>query len=353
MKRKPTSRSDVRLTVANVKSDQLDGRDRHLLLALAQRADEHGKNAYPGRESLAIQLGCSPKTIQNRLKRMVELGFLVLARPGHGRAKDGIHKANVYDFALANDAYPETYRGMSAVAKESLSGNSGCLFNPESGNLESGKRQLEVTKAAILPLKAATRVAAHASTTNPTTKHVPSSPTKTESATIVALCVFFEEEANQSASLTKEHKLDLAAKIRAYGPEVVKAAFKFYVKRETFVGTKWPMAKFLATFELYADKGAPELLWNMRINLLSFADEPMDPDFLSTLSDEQRSTVKDVQAISHLRLPAEPTYERLRDTVDATLYWPYVSIRRLHNRWDEANHPEEVITSSDSGEEPR
>jgi hypothetical protein len=110
MKRKPATVNDMQKVVAAAKY-----KDKLLLMALSLNADIKGEQIRPGKETLSQRLGCSLKTVYNRMKKAVEAGMIEQTHEGHGE-----QNANVYRFCLENPAYPDEYKGMSLAAKNAV-----------------------------------------------------------------------------------------------------------------------------------------------------------------------------------------------------------------------------------------
>ncbi len=67
---------------------QAKGNVRLVLLAIADSAEDHGGNAYPGIERLKDKTKLSERTVQQCIARLLELGELEIERPGRG-GRDG------------------------------------------------------------------------------------------------------------------------------------------------------------------------------------------------------------------------------------------------------------------------
>jgi hypothetical protein len=355
MKRTPTSHHDVVLTVGAVKHDDLDDVDRHLLLALAIRSfGSEANRAYPGREALGQAIDRSVDVVRKRMLRLCDLGLVTLTHAGTGRGN-----ANEYKINLEHPAYPESYKGISKKVK-AAKGACEDKYVSAKGACSADETCLpEQRKVLVASAKGACLTQATSTTTAQPPPQPQHPPTKSELAVIGLLSSSFFESENQVAPLTAKHKAMAAEKLRLYGEAIVTGAFEFYKAKESFKGTKWPFAKFLDNFEGYMG-GAYDLgrcrnekylaladeLWQLRLNLSLFADDELveDEEFLQTLNTEQHDTIK---CVAGIKAKSEDAINK----IDASLYWPFVAIRRLYREWLEVNRPEPAVTSDGDDEE--
>lgn len=111
MKRATTSYGDLLKVVAAVQHPELTQADRHFLLALALSASSDGHNARPGHKCLAERAAIANNTIRRRIAKLIRLGLI-----SYQSKSRGIHYANVFQFELTNDAYPDDYVGLKGAS---------------------------------------------------------------------------------------------------------------------------------------------------------------------------------------------------------------------------------------------
>ncbi|MFF0904033.1 helix-turn-helix domain-containing protein [Kocuria sp. CPCC 205316] len=86
------------------------GNSRLVLLAIADEADDDGRNAYPSMRRLAEKVNCNKDTVSECIKRLEAMGELEVKRP----AKNGPGQFNRYRVLLAGDlkAVRKTHTGL-------------------------------------------------------------------------------------------------------------------------------------------------------------------------------------------------------------------------------------------------
>jgi hypothetical protein len=359
--RKAASHHDVLLTVLAVQHPELDDCGKLLLTALATRTQgDTGEHAYPGREALGESISRSVDTVRKRLKKLCDLGLIIQTHESTGRGN-----ANEYKLNLEHPAYPDGYIGISKKAKlgkvlvqDKRIQMKGAYSDAERCLSEHGKVLIEAAKGAYLGTPPVV--------TSPKKSTVTPSPTRKESSAVNRLIILFVAEEGKQPTLTKLHRADLVANIRAYGANVVAAVFEYYLKTESFAtGTneKWPFFNFNAGFAGYLQKAEwknqelGQAMWAKRCDLTLFALDQFEPEFLQTLDDEQRDCIDAVQ--SYRRFEVKPVMsnkeqDQIASSIDVSNHIPFVAIRKLHRVWYEEQHPEpEEVTPDGQGEEPR
>lgn len=97
--------------------------DFRLMVALAERADETGRNAWPGVPWLAKRLNRDPRTVFRGLKRLVETGLIFPGDQELVSHLNGRTRPVVYDLAMPGNeprtdssVTPESAEGMTSAA---------------------------------------------------------------------------------------------------------------------------------------------------------------------------------------------------------------------------------------------
>ncbi|MGH3433096.1 MAG: helix-turn-helix domain-containing protein [Thermocrispum sp.] len=112
---------------------QAAGTELLMLLAIADHADDDGRNAWPSRARLAAKTRLDERTVRRVIKRLEKAGLLRIVR-GHGRT-------NSNRYTVVTDAATESEKGAERPEAERHAGNSPCgavpsekgAFDPEKG----------------------------------------------------------------------------------------------------------------------------------------------------------------------------------------------------------------------------
>lgn len=106
------------------------GRDRLVLLAIADSADHDGANAWPSNATLAHKCQMSPRTVQRSVQALVDLGELEVERQG-GPSERSDRRPNRYRIVMdgASECHPEaesdSERGDRTAERGDNSGQNG------------------------------------------------------------------------------------------------------------------------------------------------------------------------------------------------------------------------------------
>lgn len=113
------------------RNSKSSGNDRLVLLAIADEADDEGRNAFPSVRRLAAKANCHTETVTESLKRLEALGELEVTRP----ERQGRGRFNRYKVLLA---------GMSGNSDPS---DRGLVMGSVMGSARTGPRQSDEQSA--------------------------------------------------------------------------------------------------------------------------------------------------------------------------------------------------------------
>lgn len=124
------------------------GNDRLILLAIADEADDGGRNAFPSMRRLASKANCNKDTVAEAIKRLEATGELEVARP-EGR---GPGKFNRYRVVMELSGNPvQLERGLVEGSVEGSVRTHPDNYRPRSGQLSTPIRTTEPSGARFLP----------------------------------------------------------------------------------------------------------------------------------------------------------------------------------------------------------
>lgn len=261
MKRTPKSYGDFLKVVAHIQHPALKDHHRHWLLSLALNANELGKGARPGYKAIEGRVNRSEDCIRRWSRHCESLGIIRLAHKGKGPGD-----ANIYDFVLSHEAYPDTYPGFRDNSPNTLSGFSDSRTqkripeNPESQRVEPRKSLPEpriydsglsfdtstqppppVSQAAP-PRKAGE---GEGNVSKPATKE-----TKGTRRLIGEMQELFRQQEKEILMFSPKHRQALAEYNALYGGRNILWGFKSFLKETSWPnGTRFPIYLFLASIE--------------------------------------------------------------------------------------------------------
>jgi hypothetical protein len=128
----------IRCIIEVFTNSQSAGNDRLVLLAIADEADDEGRNAFPSIRRLASKANCHPDTVIECIKRLEGLGELNVVRP----EKQGRGRFNKYKVLLPGLNLGDSDLSSPGFVEGSVEG----LVRTQSGqsSTRSGSKQANV-----------------------------------------------------------------------------------------------------------------------------------------------------------------------------------------------------------------